>query len=488
MSKIQAFVDVKKNVDLTNCSVQENDADTRVHTVNLRFTYIATMATLLYVIIMGIMTAFSAPATVDMQKPGSRFIHITEEEISWIASLPLLTAASGNIVSGYASQKLGRKAVLMYFSAVYLSSWLMIVYASSIGWIYAGRILCGFCSGMFNVAIPIYVAEISVTKIRGFLSSGFQIASGGGMLITMCLGAVLRWSWLAMVAAIITTCATCLMYFMPESPPWLIRQSKNADAVKALKMLRGNDSDFMKEFREISDGQAKLSTDSIRLRDILDPALYKALGIAVTLMFFQMFCGMSVLIAYTVEIFQSSGNFINASVGSIIFTAVHVLTAAVSSTLMDRIGRKKLYITSGSCMILALTVLGIYSLMSAENKINSSSFGWIPLTCFVFYVIAFATGYGPIPYVMIPEIVPIHSRSTVMAVACIFGALSAFLSTKVFYAMKFTLGIHGVYWTYALFCFLGCIFCYFCMPETKGKSINEINLSFAASSRVALPK
>ncbi|XP_035211572.1 facilitated trehalose transporter Tret1-2 homolog [Stegodyphus dumicola] len=434
------------------------------------------------------MATYSAPATVDMQKQGSRFIHVTEDEISWIASLPSLTAAAGNILSGYASQKLGRKAVLMYVSTVYLTGWLMITYASSVEWIYAGRALTGFCSGVCNVAVPVYVLEIATTQTRGLLTSGFTIAAGLGILITMGLGAVLRWSWLAVSAAVIITCAVCLMYFVPESPAWLVSQSRSLAAEKALKKLRGKKSDYKTELREISESQAEQSDGSIRLQDICDPAFYKPLAIAVTLMFFQMFCGLNVFLTYTVEIFESSGSLISPSLGSVIFAVVFVLSSGVSSILMDRAGRRKLYITSGGCMILSLTVLGVFSLLAAEHKINTTSLGWIPDVCFISYIASYSMGFGPVPYVMIPELVPLHSRSTVMAVSCIVGAICAFATSKLYYSMKSVLGIYGVYWTYASFSFLGCVFCYFFMPETKGKPLNEINLSFAASSDVSLSK
>ncbi|KFM79519.1 Facilitated trehalose transporter Tret1, partial [Stegodyphus mimosarum] len=353
----------------------------------------------------------------------------------------------------------------MYMSAVYLSSWLMIAYASSVEWIYAGRALSGFCSGMCNVAVPVYVLEIATIETRGLLTSGFQIAIGLGIFITMALGAVVRWSWLAMSAAVINTSATCLMYFVPESPAWLVSKSKSLDAEKALKELRGKKSDYKTELREISKTLVEQSADGIRLRDILNPTLYKPLAIAITLMFFQMFCGINVFLTYTVEIFESSGSLINPSLGSIIFAAVLVLSASVSSILMDRAGRKKLYITSGSCMILSLTVLGIFSFISAEYKKNLTSFGWIPFMCFISYIAAFGIGFGPVPYVMIPELVPLRSRSTVMAVSCIVGFICGFSTSKLFYSMKSVLAIYGVYWTYALFSFLGCLFCYFFMPE-----------------------
>ncbi|KFM79517.1 Facilitated trehalose transporter Tret1, partial [Stegodyphus mimosarum] len=465
---------------------KNNDKKPLVAVVNLRNTHIAAVSAFLYIVVLGMSTAYSAPATVDMKRPGSRFMDITAEEISWIASLPGLSGALGNFVSGFASQKLGRRAVFMYVSTTYVTSWLMVAYASSMTWIYIGRFLTGICAGICAVAAPAYVVEISTTEIRGLLTSGYQIAFSFGVFLVMALGIVLRWSWLAISAAVIAVCAGYLMYMMPESPPWLIRESKNKEAMKGLKFLKGKYCDIDKEFREISDNMAQQPTDGIRLRDVLDPTLYKPLIIAVSLMFFQQLSGVNSLMAYVVDIFESGQRFIDPHVAATCVAAVQVIGTAISGMLMDKAGRKVLFTISGSFMTLSLIVLGLHNLLSTRCEMDMTLFGWVPLVSFVIYMSAFSIGYGPIPFVIAPEIVPIHSRSTVLAVASVSSSLFSFATTKLFDNMRTALGVYGLYWTYAFFALLGCLFCCFFIPETKGKTIHEINRGFSSNNNESL--
>ncbi|KFM79521.1 Facilitated trehalose transporter Tret1, partial [Stegodyphus mimosarum] len=320
----------------------------------------------------------------------------------------------------------------MFTSIPYLAGWLMIAYATSVEWIYVGRALTGFCAGIGAVTAPAYLVEISTTETRGLLTTSFQIAAFLDILMINSLGLVLRWSFLAVLGAVVITIAMCLTYFVPESPHWLIRQSRNLEGMEALMFLRGKHSNVNREFREISDSQADQPADGIRLRDLLDPTFYKPLLLAVSLMFFQQFCGTSVVLSYAVEIFQSTGSLINPYVCASVVAAVQLFAGAISSVLMDKVGRKMLYITSGSFIMLSLIVLGIHSFASEKNNIHISSFQWVPLVCFVSYIAAYSIEYGPIPGVVIPEIVPIYSRSTVLYRCICFVLFFWFCCSKMF--------------------------------------------------------
>ncbi|GIY92715.1 facilitated trehalose transporter Tret1 [Caerostris extrusa] len=207
-----------QSLDIKNIANANGEAIPLLPIVNLKNTHFATGSALLYIIVLGMISSYSAPATVDMQLPGSRFRDITPDEITWIASLPQVSGVVGNFLSGYATHKLGRKATLMFVSTIYTLGWLAIAYAPSIAVIYLGRIISGLCAGTCAVAVPTYIVEIAPTEIRGFLTSGFQVAFSVGVFLIIGLGAVLRWSWLAISGAVLTTSAVCLMVIMPESP------------------------------------------------------------------------------------------------------------------------------------------------------------------------------------------------------------------------------------------------------------------------------
>ncbi|XP_035206921.1 facilitated trehalose transporter Tret1-like [Stegodyphus dumicola] len=449
-----------------------------VKTLKLGKTHLAAMAALLNIVGLGMVSGFSAPGTADMKRPGSRFTDITNSQITWIASLPSITAILGNLFSGYFSFKLGRKAVLMYVSGPYLASWLIIAYAPSMHWIYVGRLLSGLCIGACSVAVPAYVIEIATLEIRGLLGSCFQLYYAIGVLVMMSFGIILRWSWLAITGALITAVASLLMYFMPESPAWLLAKGRDSEAFESIRFLKGRDFDSIREYSATVDHIAEEMQKTISIQEFQEPQLYKPVVLAIALMFFQQFSGVSALMAYTVEIFEHAESSLDPSIAAAVIAAVQVIATLIGSTLMDKAGRRKLYLVSGVFVTVGLLILGVYGIIYKKYVLNQTVFGWIPLAGFIIFVASFSLGFGPIPYLMTPEFVPVHSRSAVLAIAGIFSSAFLFIVTKTFDDLRTFVSDYGVYWVYGFFSLLGCLFCWLCLPETKKKPIREIQQSF----------
>lgn len=455
------------------------------HYTRHRNVYLATFAAQLYIVGMGLVSSYTSPAGEDILKSGSRFKHITSNENTWIASLPNLSGVLGNAISGYFSHKYGRKCVLIYISTTFTLSWLLIAYAPTVHFIYAGRILSGFSAGICTVAVPAYVVEISTVEIRGFLTAGFQVAFAVGVVIMSSFGIILRWSWLAIVGAIVAVVGACLLYFMPESPPWLVRNGKYGEAMRGIRFLRGKKHDAAREFKEITENIAQEPRDGLTLREFLNPSLYKPLLIAFGLMFNMSFCGFPAVMSYTVKVFKEEGNSFNPNVAATIVVVIQMIATMLSSLLMDRAGRKSLYVTSGSLMTLTLIALGAYTYCSQKYDASTlSHWSWVPLVSFMIYIAAFSIGFGPMPFVVIPELVPTHSRSFVMAVGCASGSLLGFIVIKTFDILRITIGLYGLYWLYGALTFSGFLAYFFFVPETKGRSIHEINKTFSKSALI----
>ncbi|GIY92707.1 facilitated trehalose transporter Tret1 [Caerostris extrusa] len=174
----------------------------------------------------------------------------------------------------------------MFVSTIYTLGWLAIAYAPSILVIYLGRIISGLCAGICAVAVPTYIVEIAPTEIRGLLTSGFQVAFSVGVFLIIGLGTLLRWSWLAIAGAVLTTSAVCLMVIMPGIP--------------------------------------RLAGSGIQNREFLNPTFYKPLGFAVLLMVFQQTSGVNSIMSYTVDIFGSIGSSVDPHIASAIVAAVQI--------------------------------------------------------------------------------------------------------------------------------------------------------------------
>lgn len=392
----------------------------------------------------------------------------------------ILTNLIFSSISGYSSHKFGRKSILMYISASYTLSWLLIAYAPTVGFIYAGRLLSGFSAGMTTVVVPAYVVEISTVKIRGLLSAGFQVAFSVGVVVMTSFGIILRWSWLAILGAVNVVAAACLLYFMPESPPWLIRNGRSEEGMKGIRFLKGKNHDVATEFKEIVEQQMEESKSGLSFREILNPNLYKPLLIAFGLMFSVSFCGFPPIMSYTVRIFEDAGSILDPNVSSTILMLIQMVSTIVSSLLMDRAGRKILFVISGSIMTFTLTVLGIYTYYS--EKYDLLHWKWIPLVTLMIYISAFSLGFGPIPYVVIPELVPTHTRSVAMAVGCASASFLGFVSIKTFDALQGAFGLYGLYWLYGIITLCASLSYWIFVPETKGRSVHEINKTFTKTT------
>ncbi|GFT48985.1 facilitated trehalose transporter Tret1 [Nephila pilipes] len=423
-------------------------------------TYFAAMAALMNIVGLGMISAFTASASVNMKKPGSRFSCISNNQITWVASLPSIAAIFGNLLSGYLSLKIGRKAVLMFSSGPLTISWLMIAYAPSIAWIYTGRLLSGFGAGMCSVSVPSYVIEIATINIRGLLGSCYQVSYTIGVLIAMLLGITVVWSWLAIAGAFFSVCAAFFMYFVPESPAWLIAKERNGEAVESFRFLKGEDVDILQESAAVTEHFSHQPQESPTFREFKKPELYKPIALAIGLVFFQQFSGINALMAYTVEIFEHAESSVDPSIAAAVVAGVQVVATTVGSALMDISGRTKLYKISGIFVSLGLIALGIYGVLAKELSLPSETYGWIPLASFIVFVASFSLGYGPIPNLMTPEFVPLHCRSAVLAISGVFSSLFLFMVTKTFDDFRYFLSDYGVYWVYGFFSVLGCLFCW----------------------------
>lgn len=376
--------------------------------------------------------------------------------------------------AGYASHRLGRKAVLLYVSFSFTFSWLVVAYASRLSLVILGRVVSGFCSGVCSVAVPAYLVEIATLNTRGLLSSSFQLSFAVGVFLQMALGIFLRWSWLAICGAAVVVIGAILTLFIPESPPWLIKVCRNNEALEALRFLRSHEDAAEEEFTEIRDHLAEESDEGWTWRELVRPEMYKPLVISVSLMFFQQFAGINALNAYSVKIFQDSEIAFDPRVAAALVALVQILATILSGLLMDRLGRRLLFMMSGVGMVISLTAAGFHARLCEPG-----SWSWVPVLTFVTYMAGFAIGFGPIPFVVTPELVPLRSRSFLLSAANVFNSCFSFVVIQTFDYLRGGAGLWGVYWTYAALTFLGVLFYWMFVPETKGLSIHQIHRSFS---------
>lgn len=223
------------------------------------------------------------------------------------------------------------------------------------------------------------------------------------------------------------------------------------------------------------------SGGSATIRDLFTvPTNRRGFTISVMLMFFQQFSGINAVIFYTVEIFESAGSTMNANISTIIVGVVQVLMTFAAAVLVERAGRKILLIQSSAIMGICLAVLGIYFNLKNNNH-DVSSIGWIPLLSMVMFIVSFSLGYGPIPWMMMGELLPPEVKGIATSLVVLFNWIAVFIVTKSFSLLTTSFGNDVTFWIFAVIMAFGTIYGLKQVFETKGKSNAQIQLMLAGS-------
>ena len=241
--------------------------------------------------------------------------------------------------------------------------------------------------------------------------------------------------------------------------------------------------------------------ERLQLRDLLSPVIAKPLMISAGLMVFQQFCGINAVLFNAASIFGTAG-FSNGKLATIAVGLVQFLGTGLACLLMDKAGRRILLLTAALGMCVALVVLGVYfeiyipppttppttdgslasdtvsQLGSISHSVPAKSISWLSILCIVLFNLGFAIAWGPVPWLVMSEIFSLRARGPASSFATLTNWTMAFIVTMTFKSMVAAFTDQGVYWFYAGFCFAGFIFVYFLMPETKGKTLEEIEAMF----------
>lgn len=357
----------------------------------------------------------------------------------------------------------------------FTAGWMCLAFANSVALLIVGRVIVGFSAGLLSGTAPSYVVEIAPVSIRGFLGACFQLCVTIGILSVYVFGAFLNWKILAGISSIPPLLMAIFMLGMPETPSWLLSKNRRTEALSSLQELRSADSDCNKEIQVMEQNKSPdnegFTWAVYKLREN-----YMPLILALALMLFQQFSGINAVMFYSTDIFTESGSSIEPKFATIIIGAAQVFATAVGSLLVDRLGRKMLLTISGCLHVISLCALGAY--YWANENSESNSFGWVPVVSLVVFIVGFSTGFGPIPWLMIAEITPIQSRSVTSAIATGFNWTCAFVITKTFEPLKEAISKQGVYFLFGLFSLISIFFVIFALPETKGKTNEEIEQFF----------
>lgn len=401
-------------------------------------------------------------------------IQISNEEGSWLAVLPMLSAIAGALVAARLLDLIGRKFTILLITPPYFLSWVLIGVADSTVLLYASRILAGLADGVTFTAIPMYIGEIADREVRGMLGTSMSVTLIAGILLINVIGTYFSVYNTALIVSTISLIMFVTFIWMPESPYYLIMKNNTAGAIDSLRKLRGVD-DVNKEIDVMTEAilleKASSFLDLFRVK-----SNRKALLLMIGLRTVQQLSGISAFTIYTKMIFQQAGGSLSADVSTLLYLVVQLIVSTFSSMLVDTTGRRPLLIISTIGCGFALLSEGTYFYLKDVINFDVADLGWLPVTALIGYVIIYSLGLGTIPVLMLGEVFATNIKAHSLCFMDIYFSVLATVVAKFYQYMMDGYGIFVPFWVFTAFCALGLIFIILCIPETKGKSLEEIQL------------
>lgn len=437
--------------------------------------FLASFAAVLGPLSFGFVLGYSSPAIPNLTTIDDPRLRLDSDQASWFGSIVTVGAAVGGLLGGWMVQRMGRKLTLMASSVPFVFGFTVIVAAQSVWMLYLGRVLTGLASGIASLVVPLYISETAHERVRGLLGSCVQLMVVLGIMGVYLAGLVLDWRWLAVCSSIPPTLMLLVMCCMPETPRYLLSRGRRREAEEALRFLRGPNAPVEWESARIEEA-AQDQGSGFQLSDLRDPGILKPLLLGVFLMVFQQMTGINAIMFYAESIFEQA-HFQNGDLGSVLVGVVQVLFTAVAAVIMDRAGRKLLLIISGSSMALSTAAFGVYFYL-LEQPQPQTQLAWLALLSMGVFITGFALGWGPIPWLLMSEILPVKVRGFAGAVCVLTNWTMAFVVTKTFQDMMTLLTSAGTFWLFSSMCVLNLIFTVVFVPETKGKTLEQIEALF----------
>lgn len=410
---------------------------------------------------------------------------LNELEVGWAVSSLIIGCIAGAALSGMLSDRFGRKKVLIAAAALFIiGSVGSAIPATFTGYIIA-RMIGGIGIGITSTLCPLYNAEIAPARYRGRLVALNQFATVTGIFLVYFVNSGIAgyaddawnistgWRWMFGVGVLPGVLFLVLLFFVPESPRWLIKQGRPVEALPILLKIHGDDL----ARQEVLDIKESFKQENASLRQLFTPGLRTALLVGVVLAVLQQVTGINAIMYYAPEIFKEAGAGTNASlVQTILVGLINFLFTILALWLIDKAGRKALLLVGSALMTVSLLVIGI-AFHSGQTS------GPLVLVFILVYVAAFAISLGPVVWVLLSEIFPNRIRGRATAIASMSLWAADYIVSQSFPPMLNTAGPAMTFWIFGVLSLVTFLFTWRVVPETKGKSLEEIEDVWSAKAK-----
>lgn len=414
-------------------------------------------------------------------------ITVTPNEVSWCAISPLGGCLTGAFVGATLVDRLGRKMSLLLLAPVTFICFLGMAFTTHLWHLTVLRFIIGITDGAIYTVLPMYVGEIVEPEMRVFLSSSICYIYILGTLLINIIGPFLDIFTSSLIVSLFPAFHFLTFLYMPESPYYYVKNEKYNEAKKSLMILKGI-SDVDEELRglkEVIEMENKMSNKP-KLSDLYKiPSNRKACLIYLILIFINKASGKVPIMLHTTTIFQESGSTIDSTLSVIIYNSVELLIVIfVTLFVTKKFGKRLLMIISALGCSLSLFALASYFLIKYFNLHLLKHLNWLPITSLVSYNIlfSFGLGFGPMSY--LSELFPMNVKANASSVAQIISIAFGSFFAEVFQISHRVFGIHIPFFLFAFISAVGAIFICRIVPETRGKTLVEIQNILVQSSNV----
>jgi len=414
--------------------------------------------------------------------------------IEIITSWVTLGAMVGALVAGVLADRLGRRRAVLWAAALFVVGAAIEAAAPDVPVLVLGRLVVGFGVGVASVAAPLYAAEMAPARLRGRFVSMYQLAITIGIFIAYLVDQFLAsgdlWRVMLGLSAVPGVLLVIAMWPLPDSAVWYEKQGRRGDAEAALRRVRGDDADVTEELGAIDDS---LTERQASWGEVFSRQWRAPLVIGVGLAVLQQVTGINAVIYYADRIFAAAG-FSDAGAQTAAATwaigAVNVLFTFVAVAWVDKLGRRPLLFAGLIGMGISLTTIAIcfgdlnrVTIHTTQSTNSPSDTGVIMLLAMMVFIGSFAFSLGPVVWTVINEIYPSSVRGRGVAIATAVNWFSAWVVTQFFLSLTDLLGESGTFGLFAFMCVVAFVFVKRYVPETKGRTLDEIEEMFAARAK-----
>lgn len=422
----------------------------------------------------GMLFTWPSPAIPILTSPENEF-RFSLEQCSYLSVISAVTSMVATPVFGILTDRIGRKYTILTMAAVQSISFLLIAFAKNIYVFYLSRIFSGLSDACVFVALPTYVGEITTPKVRSDWGNTFGFCSYLGQVVISVITGYNALRTGALISLVFPIAFAICFSLMPESPYYLIMKGRPDEARNSLKrLLRLKNVDH--EMKQLEADVQRQMSEAGTWKDLFTitsnrRALYAGLFLRTA----QQFAGLSVFGIYTEYIFKEAGGDLSATDSAIIFFSACTIGNFFASFVMDRMGKRRSVKYSAVLTAIVLAGVGVFFYISLEcPNVDVSNFKWVPLVGMLLYVPVFAMGLGIAPIFILSELFSASIKGKGLCALTIFYGFLQCATTKIFQLLQVHCGMYTPFGVFALCTFLTTFLVDHFVPETRGKTLEEI--------------